>query len=148
MIKFKSNREFGPFFWSVQGDATNCIHMHKTSHARRHTHTHTHARTEERMYTEVPHIESHAQNIARTQTQTQTHTHTHTHARTHARKNACTHTHTRLHYFDRSLSPSLHHPRSFQGTIHVPPWYLFYPLRNPFLYLSDTLKQGALKDVR
>ena len=114
-IKFKSNREFGPLFWSVQGGATNCIHMHKTSHAHTHTHTQTrtHARTEERMYT---------------------HTHTHTH--------------TRLHYFDRSLSPSLRHPRSFQGTIHVPPWYLFYLLRNPFLYLSDTLKQGALKDVR
>ena len=42
----------GPFFWSVQGGTTNCIHMHKTSHACRltytHTHAHTHARTHAR----------------------------------------------------------------------------------------------------
>ena len=112
-IKFKSNRQFGPHFWSVQGGATNCIHIHKTSHARTHarTHTHTHERT-----------------------------HVHTHTNTHT----LTHDYT---ISDRSLSPSLRHTRSFQGTIHVPPWYLFYPLRNPFLYLSDTHKQGAIKGV-
>ena len=76
------------------------------------------------------------------------HARTHTHERTHARKNACTHTQTHTNDYtisDRSLSPSLRHSRSFQGTIQVPPWYLFCPLRNPFLYLSDTHKQGALK---
>ena len=97
---------------------------------------------------------AHAQNIARTHARTHAHTHTHTHTRSHwytnpKRTRACTHTRARIHTHhthdytisDRSLSPSLRHTRSFHRTIHVPPWYLFYPHRNPFLYLSDTHKQ-------
>ena len=101
------------------------LYIHAQNVARTQTHTHTHVRTD----TQTQNARARAHTHARAHT---THTHTHTHTRTHA--------HTQLHYF-RSLSPSLRHPRSFQGTIHVPPWYLFYPLRNPFLYLSDTHKQ-------
>ena len=57
-IKFKSKRDFGPLFKSVQGGATHW-YTHKTSHARKHSHARTRARTN-----------------------THTHTHTLTHATT------------------------------------------------------------------
>ena len=94
----------------------------------------------------MPHIDTHTQNVAHTQTHTRmcartnTHTHTHTHTQTH--------THTTTLFPICSMFPYLRHPRNVQGTIHVPPWYLFYPLRDPFLYLSDTHKKIALKGVR
>ena len=58
-IKFKSNRQFGPIFWCVQGGAT---HGYTYTKRRTHANTQTHARTH-----------------ARTHKHTHTHTHTHTH---------------------------------------------------------------------
>ena len=67
-------------------------------------------------YKEVPHTDTHTQ-----KKKNRTHANTHMHARTHI------HTHSWLHHF-QSLFPSLRHPRNVQGTIHVLPWYLFYPI--------------------
>ena len=66
------------------------------------------------------------------------------HARTHARTHA--HTHTTTFYpihLSLPLSLSLSHQRNFQGTIHVPPWYLFWPLRSQFLYVRNTHTKNA-----
>ena len=91
------------------GGTTNCIHMHKTSHARRLKHTHTH-----------------------------THTHIHTHTRAHARMHSWTHVHTHIHTHTHTttLFPiSLFLPLSAIRAFKVPSTYR----SGTFSILSETL---------
>ena len=71
------------------------------------THTHTHTQSRARAYALIHKPNTHARVL--------------THSRAHVHT---THSHTHTHDYtisDRSLSPSLRHTRSFQGTIHVSP---------------------------
>ena len=101
-IKFKSKRDFGPLFKSVQGGATHwythtkrLTHANTRTHARTHTHTHTHTTTlfpialcfpisATREMFKVPSTYRPGTFSIRSETlsctsRTHTHTHTHTH---------------------------------------------------------------------